>query len=56
VAISSVPVSLNLQGEAFFYGNVGTIPTSCNTSNVAFLILSAATGDWIANGAVITSP
>jgi hypothetical protein len=55
VAISSPPVSLTLQGEAFFFGNIGTIPTTCNSSNVAFLIEVTA-GRWIANGAVITSP
>jgi hypothetical protein len=55
VAISSPPVSLTLQGEAFFFGNIGPIPTTCNSSNVAFLIEVPA-GRWIANGAVITSP
>jgi hypothetical protein len=55
VAISSPAVPLSLQGEAFFFGNIGTIPTTCNTSNVAFLIEIPA-GRWIANGAVITSP
>jgi hypothetical protein len=55
VVISSPAVSLSLQGEAFFYGNIGTIPTTCNSSNVAFLIEVTA-GRWIANGAVITSP
>jgi hypothetical protein len=58
VVISSPGVSLSLQGEAFFFGNIGTIPNTCNSSNVAFLIEIPATptARWIANGAVITSP
>jgi hypothetical protein len=55
VVISSTSMPLSLQGDAFFYGNVGVIPTSCSSSNVAFLIEVPA-GRWIANGAVITSP
>jgi hypothetical protein len=56
VAIDTVLVPLSLQGEAFFYGNVGAIPTTCSSANVAFLIRNPGNNRWIAFGSVITSP
>jgi hypothetical protein len=56
VAIDTVSVPLSLQGEAFFYGNIGAIPTTCTSANIAFLIRNPGNNHWIANGSVITSP
>ena len=55
VTLDTVSVPLSPQGDADFSGPIGPIPTTCNPSNVAFLIRIAA-GRWIANGAVRTSP
>jgi hypothetical protein len=55
VTLDTVPVPLSSQGDADFSGPIGPIPTTCNPSNVAFLIRIPA-GRWIANGAVRTSP
>ena len=47
-------VSLSQQGNAYFNGNIGTVPAPCD--NPLFLIrianLGAASGRWIATGAV----
>jgi hypothetical protein len=51
VVIDSPLVSLSSTGDAQFSGAVGAIPTSCNPTNIAFLIRIGA-GRWIANGAV----
>ena len=45
------PVPLSQQGDADFSGPIGPIASTCNSSNVAFLIRVTA-GRWIANGAV----
>jgi len=54
VTIDTVLVPLSAQGDAEFSGMVGPIPSTCNPSNVAFLIRVAA-NRWIANGSVRTS-
>jgi len=48
------PVPLSPQGDADFSGSIGPIVSTCNSSNVAFLIRIPA-GRWIANGAVRSS-
>jgi hypothetical protein len=55
VTLDTVLVPLSPQGDADFSGPIGPIPSTCNSSNVAFLIRIAA-GRWIANGAVRSSP
>jgi hypothetical protein len=50
----TTPVPLSPQGDADFSGPIGPIASTCNSSNVAFLIRIPA-GRWIANGAVRTS-
>ena len=55
VILDTTPVSLSPQGDADFSGPIGPIPSTCNSSNVAFLVRIAASGAWIANGAVRTS-
>jgi hypothetical protein len=48
-------VTLNPQGDAEFSGaTILPIPSSCNSTNVVFLVRIAA-GRWIANGAVRSS-
>jgi hypothetical protein len=54
VTIDTVLVPLSAKGDAEFSGSVGPIPSTCTSSNVAFLIRIAA-GRWIANGAVRAS-
>ena len=51
IAIDTPLVPLSPQGDADFSGPIGPIPTTCNETNVVFLIRIAA-GRWIANGAV----
>jgi hypothetical protein len=48
-------VPLSARGDAEFTGTVPPIPTTCTSSNIAFLVRIAA-GRWIANGAVRSSP
>lgn len=49
------PVTLSPQGDAEFSGTTTLpLPSSCNSSNVVFLVRIAA-GRWIANGAVRSS-
>jgi hypothetical protein len=48
------PVPLSPQGDADFSGPIGPIASTCNSSNVAFLVRITA-GRWIANGAVRSS-
>jgi len=54
LAYDTTPVPLSPQGDADFSGPIGPIASTCNSSNVAFLIRIPA-GRWIANGAVRTS-
>jgi hypothetical protein len=49
--INTGPVALNRNGDATFSGSIGAIPTTCNASNILFLIQTSPTGNWIANGA-----
>jgi hypothetical protein len=51
VIIDTVFVPLSSTGDAQFSGSVGPIPTSCTSSNIAFLIRISA-NRWIANGSV----
>jgi hypothetical protein len=55
VIFNTVPVALSSSGDAQFSGPVGAIPTSCTSSNIAFLVRNSVTGNWIANGSVRTS-
>lgn len=48
----TAPVTLDGQGNAWFAGSFTTAPTGCSTSAIAFLIVVASNGHWIANGAV----
>jgi hypothetical protein len=52
VVINTSSVPLSSLGDAQFSGSVGSIPTPCNSSNIAFLIRTSPTGNWIANGSV----
>jgi hypothetical protein len=54
LAFDTPLVPLSAQGNAEFSGSVGPIPSTCNSSNTAFLVRIAA-GRWIANGAVRSS-
>jgi hypothetical protein len=54
VTIDTALVPLSPQGDAEFSGSVGPIPSTCNSSNVAFLVRIAA-NRWIANGSVRSS-
>jgi hypothetical protein len=54
VTYDTTPIPLSPQGDADFSGQIGPIASTCNSSNVAFLIRIPA-GRWIANGAVRTS-
>ena len=55
VTIDTVLVPLSARGDTEFTGTVPPIPTTCTSSNTAFLVRIAA-GRWIANGAVRSSP
>ena len=55
VIVDTTPVPLSPQGDADFSGPI-TIPSSCTATNVAFLVRIAASGNWIANGAVRNTP
>ncbi len=51
VIFDTALVTLSPQGDADFSGPIGLIPTTCNATNVVFLV--RINGDrWIANGAV----
>jgi len=54
VTFDTPAVPLSPQGDADFSGPIGPIVSTCNSSNVAFLIRIPA-GRWIANGAVRSS-
>jgi hypothetical protein len=54
VILNTTSVPLSSTGDAQFSGSLGPIPTSCQPSNVAFLITIPA-GRWIANGSVRSS-
>ena len=55
VIFNTVPVALSSSGDAQFSGPVGAIPTTCTSSNIAFLVRNSVTNNWIANGSVRTS-
>lgn len=55
VVVDTILVPLSPQGDADFSGPIGPIPSTCNATNVVFLIRIAA-GRWIANGAVRNTP
>jgi hypothetical protein len=55
VIVDGPLVPLSPQGDADFSGLIGLIPSTCNATNVAFLV--RINGDrWIANGAVRNTP
>ena len=55
VIVETMPVPLSPQGDADFSGPITT--STCTATNVVFLVrIANATGNWIANGAVRTSP
>ena len=57
--LDTTPVPLSPQGDADFSGPIGPIPSTCNATNVAFLVRIAGganDGRWIANGAVRNTP
>ena len=51
VVLDTPLVTLSPQGDADFSGSIGLVPTTCNATNVVFLVRIAA-DRWIANGAV----
>jgi hypothetical protein len=54
VILDTAFVTLSPQGDADFSGPIGLIPSTCNATNVVFLV--RINGDrWIANGAVRTT-
>ena len=54
VTLDTALVPLSPEGDADFSGPIGLIPTTCNATNVIFLV--RINGDrWIANGAVRTT-
>lgn len=55
VVLDTPLVTLSPQGDAEFSGPIGPIPTTCNATNVVFLVRIAA-DRWIANGAVRNTP
>ena len=55
VTLDTPLVTLSPQGDAEFSGAIGPIPTTCNATNVVFLVRVAA-DRWIANGAVRNTP
>ena len=51
--ISTNPVPLSAQGNAFFSGSFNSSTAGCSATDVAFLLVAnAAGGPWIGNGAV----
>jgi hypothetical protein len=55
VILDTPLVPLSPQGDADFSGSIGLIPSTCNATNVVFLV--RINGDrWIANGAVRNTP
>jgi hypothetical protein len=54
VTLDTALVPLSPEGDADFSGPIGPIPSTCNRSNVVFLIRIPA-DRWIANGAVRTA-
>jgi hypothetical protein len=58
VLVDTDAVPLSAQGDAYFSGKVGTIPSTCGTSDVAFLIRivdpAGFLNFWIAAGGVLT--
>jgi hypothetical protein len=50
--ISTSPIALSPQGNAEFYGSFNSSTAGCSATDVAFLVVNAATGAWIGNGAV----
>jgi hypothetical protein len=54
VILDTPLVTLSPQGDADFSGPIGLIPTTCNATNVVFLVRISA-DRWIANGAVRTT-
>jgi hypothetical protein len=54
ITLDTALVPLSPEGDADFSGPIGPIPSTCNPSNVVFLIRIAA-NRWIANGAVRTA-
>ncbi len=58
VLVDTDSVPLSAQGDAHFSGKVGTIPSTCGTSDVAFLIRIVDpvgfANLWIAAGGVLT--
>jgi hypothetical protein len=55
VTLDTPLVTLSPQGDAEFSGTIGPIPTTCNATNVVFLVRIGA-DRWIANGAVRNTP
>jgi hypothetical protein len=55
VTLDTALVPLSPQGDAEFSGPIGPIPTTCNATNLVFLVRIAA-DRWIANGAVRNTP
>jgi hypothetical protein len=50
--INTAAVTLDAQGNASFYGSVGST-AACSPTSVAFLIRITSNGHWVANGSVI---
>ena len=50
--ISTPSVALSPQGDAVFYGSFSISTAGCSATDVAFLVVNAASGLWIGNGAV----
>jgi hypothetical protein len=48
--IDTATVPFSLQGDAEFFGNLGTVPTPC--ANPLFLVRILPSNRWIATGAV----
>jgi hypothetical protein len=54
VILDTALVTLSPQGDADFSGPIGPVPSTCNATNVVFLVRISA-DRWIANGAVRTT-
>jgi hypothetical protein len=57
--LDTTAIPLSPQRDADFSGPIGPIPSTCNATNVAFLVRIAGganDGRWIANGAVRNTP
>ncbi len=58
VLVDTDAVPLSAQGDAHFSGKVGTLPSACSTSDIAFLIRivdpAGFANLWIAAGGVLT--